>query len=78
MAKGIIYFQYASKSRAFGHTGYIVRSALACIDHNKNLHRTQVDTGTVYRYLYPSVRLVGMVPVPKLNFLALLGTGNYC
>jgi len=32
-----------------------------------------VATGTVYRYLYPSVSLVGTVPVPTLYFLALLG-----
>jgi len=36
------YFQYASKSRAFGHAGMIVRAALTCIDNNKNLQRAQV------------------------------------
>jgi len=57
-------FQYASKSRAFGHAGMIVRGALTCIDANKNLMRGQVISSQLDQYIYEVKYEEGTTIVP--------------
>jgi hypothetical protein len=41
-----LFFQYARKSKFFGHAGAVVRAALTAIDNNINAFRGQATTAT--------------------------------